>query len=180
MLKNLIPWRKGNSKIAVRHDEPTRSQDPGDYSLARLRDEFDSLLQQFFSSNWPNERLMNNRWTGNLPGMLDMPRLNWNWDMGWEDNGKEYVFQAELPGFEPEDLDVKVSGNVLTVCAEHKDEMQDKHGTRYHYGSFRRSLTLPHGADQQQIDARYHSGVLEVHIPKTHEVQAKRIEVTSA
>ncbi len=195
MLKSLIPWRKENSNIAVRHDEPTRAQDYEDYSLARFRDEFDSLLQKFFSNSWPSNSWPSNswpsnswpsnswpsdRWLSNLPSMWDAPRMDWNWDMGWEDKDKEYVFHAELPGFKPEDLDVKVSENVLTVRAEHRDEKQGERGATYHYGSFARSLTLPHGADQQQIDARYHSGVLEVHVPKTDEVHGKRIEVSSA
>ena len=170
---NLIPWKKRSGNIAVRRDEPmgelTHDYDRDFYPLARFREEFDSLMNRFFDDRWLGDRF------GNLP------EWNWNWDLGWEDKGNEYVFHAELPGFEPEDFDVTVSGNVLTVRAEHKDEKKEKNGgSSYRYGSFSRSFTLPHGVDKEKIDARYHSGVLELHLSKTEEACGKRIEVKSA
>ena len=96
-------------------------------------------------------------------------------------HGNLSVRHAELPGFEPEDFDIKVTGDMLTVRAEHKDEKKEKNGgSSYHYGSFTRSFSLPHGVNEQNIDARYHSGVLELRLPKTAEVCSKRIEVKSA
>ena len=91
------------------------------------------------------------------------------------------MFHADLPGFEPGDFDVKLSGNSLTVRAEHRHQQEDeKSGASYHYGSYSRTVTLPHGVDQDKIDARYHSGVLEVHLPKTEQARGKRIEVNAS
>lgn len=172
MFKKLIPWKRRNSNIAVRRDEPTRQIAEGDYyPLARLWDEFDSLFQRLFEDRWLSER------TGGLPSLWGEPRLAWSWDLGWEDRGNDYVYQAELPGFEPEDFDVKVSGNLLTVSAEHREEKKRKHTASYRYGSFTRTLTLPHGADPDKVEARYHSGVLEIHLPKSEAAATKRIEV---
>lgn len=84
---------------------------------------------------------------------------------------------AELPGFEPKDFDVKVSGNMLTVRGEHRHEEKEKGSSRARYGQFCRTFTLPYGVDEQKIDARYHSGVLEIHLPKTEQAQGKRIPV---
>ena len=177
---SLIPWKKRRDHIAVRRDEPGRvlsgEVERDFHPLARLREEFDSLVERFFGDRWSGDRSF-----GNLPSLWNEPRLDWNWDLGWEDKEKEYVFHAELPGFEPDDIDVKLSGNVLTVHAEHKDEKKEKNGgSRYSYGSLSRSFTLPHGVDAEKIDARYHNGVLELHLPKTKEACGKRIEVKSA
>lgn len=177
MFKSLIPWKKrNNGNLTVRRDEPTRKEQDY-YPLARFRNEFDSLLERFFGDRWFGQQPF-----GSLPSLWNDPqqKFEWNWDLGWEDKGNEYVFHAELPGFEPEDFDVKVSGNALTVRAEHKDEKKEKNGSSYRYGSFSRTFSLPRGVDEEKIDARYHSGVLEVHLPKTEEAQGKRIEVKSA
>lgn len=175
MFKNLIPWKQHRGQLAVHRDEPIRQQDAENHPLAKIRQEFDSLLNRFFDEQW-----FGSRTSSGLPSLWDDSNFHWNWDLGWEDKGNEYIFNAELPGFEPEDFDVKVSGNVLTVHAEHKEQTTGgKNGNGYRYGSFTRTFTLPHGADDSKIDARYHSGVLELHLPKTEEVKSKRIEVKS-
>ncbi|HID78387.1 MAG TPA: Hsp20/alpha crystallin family protein [Planctomycetaceae bacterium] len=170
---SLIPWKKRNGNIRVRHDVPRRDDDYDFLPLARLREEIDSLMDRFFGrslwSDWPSLRL----WE-------DFERMPWAWDMDLEDREDEYVFQAELPGFEPEDFDIKVSGNVLTVRAQRREEKEEKHRARYRYGSFCRSFTLPHGVNQDEIEARYHSGVLEVRLPKAEAARGKRIEVKGA
>lgn len=176
MFKNLIPWKKRHGQLTVGHDEPTReNQQPG-YSLATLRDEFDTLMNRWF-----DDSSMSGRLAGNMPRLWEDDFFSRGWDLGWENRENEYVFRAELPGFEAEDFDVKVSGNVLTVHAEHKEETSGKkNGNGYRYGSYTKSVTLPYGADDGNLDARYHSGVLEIHVPKTESAQSKRIEVKSS
>jgi HSP20 family protein len=72
---------------------------------------------------------------------------------------------------------VQVSGNILTVSAEHREDTK-KHG--YRYGRYQRSFTLPAGAEADKIDARYHNGVLELHLPKDKEFLGRKIAVKSA
>jgi len=173
---SLMPWKRRSSNIKVRRDEPLSDFDRDFYPLARLRDELDAMMDRFFEPGWMSQRLF-----ADLPGSWGWPRWDWTSDLGWEDQENEYVLRAELPGFEAEDFDVKVSGNVLTVRAEHKHEGKEKNGGRqYRYGSFYRTVTLPQGVDESQIEARYHSGVLEVHLPKTEQARGKRIEVQTA
>jgi HSP20 family protein len=165
---NLIPWKKSKDggTIAVRHKELSCEQFP----LAGFREEFDLMLNRLFEDRWFGGRF------GNLPSLWSESRF----DLGWEDRGNEFVFHADVPGFEPEDFDVKISGKMLTVRAEQKHEKKEGNGgSHYRYGSFSRSMTLPHGVDEEKIEARYHSGVLELHLPKSAQVQGKRIEVTS-
>jgi HSP20 family protein len=153
---NLMPWKK-------RHDESSSSMtlsDPFENRLAQFRDEFNSLVDKF--------------WSGNLGEHFGS--LNWGVDL--DENEREYVVRAEAPGFEAEDFNVQVRGNNLVVTAEHKEEQNNgKSGTSYHYGRFQRSLPLPHGAEVDSISARYHSGVLELHVPKGEEAKGKRIAV---
>ena len=160
MFGKLIPWKRENGDIKAHHE---------DHPIARMRHDFEEIWDRFWDewgsglSHRPESRLLGSH-------------------LNVEDEEKEYVLRAELPGFEPEDIDVKVSGNVLTLRAEHKEEGEDKkgNGSYRRYGSFYESFTLPQGVLSDQIDAKYHSGVLELHVPKTEECQSKRIEVTAA
>jgi len=138
-----------------------------EYPVSRLRDEFESLFERFLGRS--------------LFPFSPVAGVDPFWGLDMEDTGKEFVVRTEAPGFEAEDFDVQLSGNVLTVRAEHKQETEEKReSVRYakrSYGQFQRSLTLPAGADADKVTARYHSGVLEVHVPKTESGQQKRIEV---
>jgi HSP20 family protein len=155
---NLIPWKKktpqSNSLVTGSFEK----------RLDQLRDEFDSLLDRFWVG-WPS---VDKSWV--------QRDIGWSFDL--DENEKEYVVRAEAPGFEAGDFNVEVRGNYLTISAEHKEEQQDgKNGNSYHYGSFHRTAPLPHGADSEKITASYHSGILELHLPKEPEVQGKRITV---
>ena len=103
------------------------------------------------------------------------------WGLDVDDTGKEFVVRAEAPGFEAGDFDVQVTGNLLTIRAEHKQEAEDKkddyHYQERRYGRFQRSVTLPAGAATDKVEARYRNGVLEVHLPRSPEAQGRRIEV---
>ena len=74
-----------------------------------------------------------------------------------------YVIRAELPGIDPEaDAEVSVTNGVLTIRAERKDEHKDRHRSEFHYGSLTRSLVLPSGADEEDVQAQYDKGILTV------------------
>lgn len=157
---NLIPWKKNPSTdIKVR---PEREEEF--FPLARMRDEFDALWNRFLGD-----------WGRGLS--LRDDDFGFGLRSGLEDKENEYLFHVDLPGFEPGDIDLKVSGNTLTVRAEHKDEKKGKEGTGFRYGSFQQHFTLPYGVDDGSIDASYRNGVLEVRLPKTEQAKGKRIPV---
>ena len=94
----------------------------------------------------------------------------------YEQNGN-LVLQAEVPGLDPKDVDVRVENNVLTLRGERKLE-QNVNKDNYHrversYGSFSRSLTLPFAVDPDKAKATFKNGVLSISLPKPPEVQAK-------
>ncbi len=81
--------------------------------------------------------------------------------------------RAELPGFETEDLDVRVSDDMLTINAERS---QAGNGAQS-YRRFARTISLPPGIDTASAQASYRSGVLEVHLPRAEGAKPKRIPV---
>ena len=93
----------------------------------------------------------------------------------------EFLVKASLPGINADDLEITFSGKTLTIKGEYKAE-DEKEGTHYHlrerrYGSFSRSVSLPTPIEADAIEAKYESGVLTLHLPKTEEVKPKRITV---
>jgi HSP20 family protein len=91
------------------------------------------------------------------------------------------VVHAELPGIKPEEAEISVEGDVLTISGRHEqtEEEKEKHFVRRErrYGSFSRSIPLPHGVDPDQIEAEYRDGVLEVSIPVPAEKEAKKVQI---
>ena len=104
-------------------------------------------------------------------------------DVAEDDKG--YTITAELPGIEEKDVDVSVSGDMLTIKGEKKKEREEKDKNHYiserSYGSFQRAFSLPDGIDQGKIAANFAKGVLTVTLPKNTEAQkSKKIEVKAA
>jgi HSP20 family protein len=97
----------------------------------------------------------------------------------------DIVVRAELPGVKLEDVDITIHNGVLTISGERKAEQQ-REGSGYYvrerrYGSFRRSMTLPQGVDENSIHARFDGGVLEVRVAGAAAVQEpKRIQIEAS
>jgi HSP20 family protein len=93
-----------------------------------------------------------------------------------KDNGKEFVLEADLPGFKKEDIHVDLDENTLTISAErHSDyEEKDKKGNfvrcERSYGSYARSFDTT-GIDTANMKAAYEDGVLKLTMPKLSEPQ---------
>ena len=89
-------------------------------------------------------------------------------------DGNDLVIRAEMPGIDPEkDVELTVSDGMLHIQAERREEERKKDkGYRRHelrYGSFSRSLPLPGGVKESDIDATYKDGILEIRIPTPKE-----------
>lgn len=154
---SLIPWKKSDRGSGSVSAEPVNQQ------LARLRQEFDSLLDRFWSG-WPS-----------LGG--DWFAEHWGWGLGVDEQEDEYLVRAEAPGFDVADFDVQIRGDQLVIRAEHQVERREQSGSASHSCSFYRSIPLPHGVEPDKINARYRNGVLELHLPKGEQARGKRIAV---
>ena len=99
---------------------------------------------------------------------------------------KAYKISAELPGLDAKDVDVSVSGNMLVLKGEKRQEKEEKDKNYYFseraYGSFQRTFELPASVDRDKVAADFSKGVLTITLPKTPEAQKpqKKIEVKSA
>ncbi len=96
-------------------------------------------------------------------------------DVAETDNAFEVT--AELPGASPENIEVSLKDDMLTIKAEKKAEKEDKK-KNYHlhersYGMFQRSFMLPAGVDASKVDARFDKGILKISLPKLPEAEAK-------
>jgi HSP20 family protein len=163
---------KGNimATMITRRSNRNRNGLPSIFSidpLGTLRDEFDQMLTNWFS-------------TSDNPGAL--PTYSPLLDVSESD--ANYEVKVDLPGIKAEEVKVQVSDNVLTISGERKSEKFEgkKNGgtphciERYH-GMFSRSVVLPAAVKQDSIDAQYHDGVLTVTLPKAEETKPCQITV---
>ncbi len=85
--------------------------------------------------------------------------------------GDDMIVRAELPGVNPSDINVSVTGNMLTIKGERRQERQldenDYVLRETTYGSFERRITMPEDIDANQVRAQYRAGVLEITVPRS-------------
>ncbi|MFQ5398307.1 MAG: Hsp20/alpha crystallin family protein [Anaerolineae bacterium] len=106
---------------------------------------------------------------------------SWGLALDIVENDDAFIVKASVPGIDPNDLDITLADNTLTIRGEFKeDEKIDKEQYRLRerrFGSFARSVTLSATVDRDAIEAMYENGVLTLRIPKAEEVKPKRISV---
>ena len=91
---------------------------------------------------------------------------------------------VDLPGVSPDDIDVQIVDNALTISGERKEEHESEgeNGRKYHrverrIGQFSRSVLLPCPVDEHGVEAQFIDGVLTVTLPKTEAARARKIPV---
>jgi len=98
------------------------------------------------------------------------------------ENEHELVVKADLPDVKPEELDIRVENNILTIRGERKFEkkVDEKNYLRVEraYGSFARSFALANTVNSEAIKAEYKDGVLTLTIPKREEAKPKQIKIS--
>lgn len=164
---SLMPFRR-----ARREANPLAVREFAPFEL--LRREFAPLFDRAFP-NWlaPFEPA----WFEAEPWRLDM-----------DETDREYVVRAEVPGFAPNEIEVRLSGDLLTMRAEHTEPAgaaaagatapaEAKEPVERRHSVWERAVSLPSGINPERIEARCHNGVLEVHVPKASEATPRRIDV---
>jgi HSP20 family protein len=94
---------------------------------------------------------------------------------------EHFVVTMDLPGIDPESVDLTVEDSTLTVSGS-RERSNETHEENYlrverRFGQFSRSLSLPASADPAKIDARFHKGVLTIQVPKAEEAKPKKITI---
>ena len=93
----------------------------------------------------------------------------------------DVVVKAALPGFKANEVQINVTGDMLTLKGEmkHEDESKDKawHIREQRWSSFERAITLPTDVKADKASADFENGILTVTLPKAEEVKPKTIAV---
>jgi len=120
-----------------------------------------------------------NRFFGEMP----LAERAWEWmpSVDIAETDGNITVKAELPGMDAKDIDIDVTGDVLTLRGEKKTEEEKKEDRYYcrerHYGSFQRSFRLPAGVQSDKVDAEFKNGILSINIPKSKEGKQKKIDI---
>jgi HSP20 family protein len=94
---------------------------------------------------------------------------------------EELVLSFDLPGLKEDEIAIELEDNVLTVSGQ-RERKHERKGDNYfrwerRFGQFARSIALPAGVSENEINATYENGVLEVHVPKPEEHKPKKIQI---
>lgn len=149
--------------------------------LASLRHEIDRLFDDF--DPWRLPTVARETWPGAMRMLADWPPVP-ALDLSETEGG--YEVTAELPGMDPKEVDITVSGGRLIIKGEKREETErkdkDRHISERRFGSFQRALRLPEDVDTDRIEASAANGVLVVRLPRSEKAKAaeKKIKVTSA
>ena len=141
-------------------------------------EEYEHWLDRLMEDMWrrPFPSLFGrDRWLPVRPLSIRMPSID-----VYEEKDTVMV-KAELPGMKKEDIQVNLTGDMLTIKGEKKQEEEVKEDNYYRrersYGSFLRSVELPCDVKGGEIKASFKDGILEIRLPKTEEAKRKEIAV---
>ncbi|MGE0679488.1 MAG: Hsp20/alpha crystallin family protein [Candidatus Binatia bacterium] len=99
-------------------------------------------------------------------------------------DGNTFVIKADLPGMELKDIELAVEGNRLRLKGERKAIDEQRNGDYFHrevhYGAFHRLIPMPEGVKVDEVQARYHDGVLEITMPAPETLATKRVPIEIA
>lgn len=171
-LREIVPWRWGGLRRWEHDEGPFGSFRKQIEYLHREMDRlFDDMTGEqtsgyFTPMAWGRE--------------FTMPQIDETEDE------KAFYVSIELPGMAEKDVDITLSGRLLTIRGEkkegEKEERKDFYRRERRFGTFRRTLELPGDVDESKIEASFKKGVLHIELPKTKEAQAKvkHIDVKAA
>jgi HSP20 family protein len=151
-------FEKGGKIMSIVKYDPIRE-------LRNLQEEMNRLFNMTFFRSFDDE-LITGAWTPSVDIF---------------ENKDQVVIEVELPGMKPEDVQISIENNVLTIQGEKKFEKKEEsdnyHRIERRYGSFTRSFTLPPTVNSDDIKAEFDNGLLRVTIAKREEAKPRRIEI---
>lgn len=162
-LREIVPWRWGGLRRWEADEGPFGGFGRQMESLHR---EMDKLFDNM-SIRHDRKSLISREWGRELL----MP------DIDQTEDDKAFHMSIELPGMDEKDVDITLSGRLLTIRGEKKQEEKEQGKDFYRrertFGSFRRTLELPGEVDESKIEASFKRGVLKIELPRTKEAQNK-------
>lgn len=160
--RDLTPWRGGMAGLG---------RDP----FASFRREMDRLFDDFFAPAEPRSFASPGTAEHVMSPSIDI-----------DETDQAYKLSVELPGIDPNDVELDLRDNTLTLRGEKRSERREGDGGRRYtersYGRFERTIALPTEVDAEKVEASYENGVLKVTLPKNAQARDKsrRIEIRGA
>jgi HSP20 family protein len=132
--------------------------------LSAIRDETHKIWNRFFRE-----------------GALEPSQGAWAPALDVSETKDNIVVKAEIPGMDAKNIEISLSGDILTIKGEKKQEKEEK-DEDYHlvdrsYGSFYRSIHLPQEVQGNKITAKCKDGILKIDMPKSEKAKAKEIKI---
>lgn len=150
---SLVPWRR-EGQLGL---------------FQQFQRDMDQLMQRFFSDA--------------DQGSTATALASWTPRIDVEEDDKQFVVKADLPGVDPKDVDISVQDNALVLRGHKKEEKEEKkknyHRVERFEGQFYREIGLPRSIDADKIQAKCTNGVVTVSIPKKAEAQPKKVAIQS-
>jgi len=139
--------------------------------LTDMRRTMDRMMDRFFEDPF----------FANAPAWPQRNGAAWNLAVDVAEDADTYIVKASVPGINPEEIEIALTDNVLTIKGETREEHESKE-TNWHvrerrYGNFMRSITLPHPVNAEQVEATNEHGVLTLRLPKAEAAKPKKIAV---
>lgn len=156
MMTHLIPWRR--TEI---HGNGSRPSAP----VSQMRMDWDRLF----------DRLLDDAWSP-LASAQGLP-------LDLTETDDEIRVKAEVPGIEPDDLEISLAGDQLTLSGkkadEHEEESSDgaRHYSERQFGSFQRTVRLTCPVDPEKVSAEHKNGVVTITLRKAETIRPRRITV---
>jgi HSP20 family protein len=172
-LSGFLHEEQAMSMIPFRTKRPTGMEPTSLATLTDFRNEMHRLFEGFFSRPLPA-----------LPWFDTIEPGQWLPTVDMSENERQIHVRAELPGIDPQDVDVRVSEDRLVISGEKKSDTEASSAGWTHResrcGNFTRAIPLPETVDPAKVTARYDKGVLTVELQKSPASTARKIQVTSA
>ena len=190
---NLLKRWRGNQQEGG-NERALARQSKGEVGagLSRFQDEVDRVFDQFWDD------FHRDPWSAGLSqlsSLMDSQAMNWP-AVDVSEDDRNVTLHVEVPGLGPDDVDVEVSGNVLTIRGSHQEHYDDSgddavkgkkkerqpqvRRRERRYGSFTRTMTLPSYVDPSKLAAQYDKGVLTLTVPKIEGRGPRRVRVSAA
>lgn len=135
--------------------------------MALLRDQVNRAFEQSLNRNGQGQEPASSR--------------TWAPVVDIAESENDFVLHVEVPGLKPEEIDIQIADDTLTIKGERKLEKETKKKEYVRiersYGAFQRSFSLGVPIKKENVGASYNSGVLTIILPKAEEVKPKQIKI---
>jgi HSP20 family protein len=136
-----------------------------------------NVLEALFRSGFPETSLTRDLVSA-LTTLPDAPTVfTPNLELSEKDGN--YVIDMALPGFDPKNIDIEVSGNEITISGTYERKQEDRktHYSEMQQASFTRTVVLPQDVDSDKVTASFESGMLRVTAPSIAPIKAKKVAI---